>query len=105
MHKRIFKRLENYKAVEEYFKDEIKDEKALDVMKKVLFDEEDEAYSLIENEDSIRFLKFYRSGSCELCYEEYIDKSKEKFEMWKKNPPNFRDQTLQLEIIIEVKEK
>ncbi|SHE70738.1 hypothetical protein SAMN02745164_00974 [Marinitoga hydrogenitolerans DSM 16785] len=105
MHKRIFKRLKNYKAVEEYFQSEIKDVQTLEIVKDVLYEDNDENQALIEEKDKVKFIKFYRSGSCELCYEEYIDETKTKLEEWKENPPDFRDQTLQLEIIIEVKEK
>ncbi|GAB6189206.1 hypothetical protein JCM30566_09450 [Marinitoga arctica] len=105
MHKRFFKRLKNYKDVELYFKNEIKDDVVLETVKNVLYEEEDESYNLIEGKDKIRYIKFYRSGSCELCYEEYIDETKTKLNEWKINPPDFRDNSLKLEIIFEVREK
>jgi hypothetical protein len=105
MHKRIFKRLKNYDEVKKYFENEIRDEKALEIVKEILFEEEDRAFKLIEEEDKIRFIKFYRSGSCELCYEEYVDETKEKLESWKQKEPDFRDNSLYLEIIFEVREK
>ncbi|MBM7558679.1 hypothetical protein [Marinitoga litoralis] len=105
MHKRLFKKFKNYDEVNRFFKEEIKDNKAIDVVNKVILEDEDSSYGLFEEKDRIRFIKFYRSGSCELCYEEYIDDTKEKLESWKQKAPDFRDKSLSLEIIFEVREK
>lgn len=105
MHNRIFKRLKNYNEVKKYFENTIKDKCAQDIMKKVLFEEENHAFKLVEEVDKVKFLKFYRSGSCELCYEEYVDSTKKKLEKWQEEEPDFRDNSLNLEIIFEVREK
>ncbi|WP_129408462.1 hypothetical protein [Marinitoga lauensis] len=105
MHKRLFKRLKNYNEVRNYFETEIKDKSVLEFVNEVLFEDEDSSSGIIEEKDKVRFIKFYRSGSCELCYEEYIDETKKKLENWKETPPDFRDDSLFLEIIFEVREK
>ncbi|KAF2956778.1 hypothetical protein [Marinitoga sp. 38H-ov] len=105
MHKRLFKKFKNYEEVNKFFQEEIKDEKSLEIISKVILEDEDSSFGLVEEDSRIRFIKFYRSGSCELCYEEYVDETKTKLESWKQKAPDFRDNSLRLEIIFEVREK